>query len=85
MVHSYTCNDLSGWKETEVLIQYNSFVDSNGTGPILWWRGVRSADPKNKDVEMHNSGFQSTHGPTTEQEGPKLRQFNNNIIINLEW
>lgn len=33
---------------------------------------------------MHNSGFQSTHGATTEQEGPMLRQFNNNIIINLE-
>lgn len=77
MVHSYMCNDLSGWKQREVLILYDSFIDSNGTGPILWWRGVRSADPKSKDIEIHNSGIQPTHGATAEQEGPELRQYHN--------
>jgi len=60
MVHSYMCNELSGWKQRKVLILNGTFVDSNGTGPILWWRGVRSADSENKDKERQNSGFQPT-------------------------
>lgn len=37
-------------------------------------RGVMSANPKNKDTEIHDSGFQPTHGANTEQEGLELRQ-----------
>lgn len=40
--------------------------------------GVRSADPKSKDLEMHNSGFQPTHGANTEQEEPELKQLHKN-------